>query len=235
LTKAAIFRIWLPTICRNHFEAYVDHAEAFLTDQMPLGLRPVIPATLKTAYAAAAVLIDGEPILTVNSARDNRGRIIQWAVDLGFQRACESGEWPYEHRWRPFAKPTGRYLEIRPSHSVLTISQVADPRQQPRDVRFRANKRLNTQPWLHGLKPKGEDDSSGIPHIILAHGYQDLNFAHLGIPNANHKLGYICRTANLLLMPHGVRQDGPPPEDTDIDAVMSLKEEIDKWRRDNGG
>ena len=28
----------------------MDHAEAFLTDQMPLGLRPVIPATLKIAY-----------------------------------------------------------------------------------------------------------------------------------------------------------------------------------------
>jgi hypothetical protein len=223
------------TFVTASFEANVDHAEAFLTDQVPIALRPVIPATLKLAYAAAAVLIEGEPILKVHSAQDNRGRIVQWAVDLGFQRACESGEWPYEHTWRYFTKPTGRYLEIRPSHSVLTISQVADPQQQPRDVRFRANKRLNTQFWLRGFKPAGEDDTSGIPHIILAHGHQDLNFAHLGIPNANHKLGYICRTANLLLLPHGVRQDGPPPEDTDFDAVMSLKEEIDKWRRDNAG
>jgi hypothetical protein len=212
----------------------VDHAQAFLLDQIPLHLRPVIPATLKTAYAAAALLIDGEAILRVASAQDNRGRIIQWAVDLGFQKVCESGEWPFEHKWRLFEKPTGRYLEIRPSHSVITISQVADPQKQPRDVRFRANKRLNTQPWLRGFpKPRGEDDPNGIPHIILAHGHQGLNFAHLGIPNANHRSGYLCRTANLLLMPHGVRSDVPPPEDTDIEAVVSLKEEIDKWRRDN--
>lgn len=214
----------------------MDHTEAFLLDQIPIRLRTVIPATLKTAYLAAAVLIEEEPILRVSSARDNRGRIIQWAVDLGFQRACESGDWPFEHRWRPFTQPTGRYLEIRPSHSVLTISQVADPVQQPRDVRFRANKRLDTQPWLRGMpKPEGDDDPSGIPHIILAHGYQALNFAHLGIPNAVHERGYIHRTPNLLLMPHEVKAEGPPPEDTDIDAVMSMKEEIDKWRRDNDG
>lgn len=212
----------------------MDHAQAFLLDQVPLHLRPVIPATLKRAYAAAAMLIESEPILNVPSAQDNRGRIIQWAVDLGFQRVCESGEWSFEWRWQPFTKPTGRYLEIRPSHSVITISQVAEAPKQPRDVRFRANKRLNTQGWLRGLpKPTGEDDVSGIPHILLVHGYQTLDFAQLGIPNESHRRGYIARTTNLLLVPHGVRSDLPPIEDTDIEAVMSLKEEIDKWRRDN--
>jgi hypothetical protein len=213
----------------------MDHAQAFLTDQVPTHLRPVIPATLKLAYAAAARLIDGEPILQIASAVDNRGRIIQWAVDMGFQRACESGEWPFDFRWKPFEKPTGRYLEIRPSHSVLTISQVADPKKQPRDVHFRANKRLHTQGWLRGLpNPGATDEQSGIPHILLAHGYQELNFAQLGIPHESHRQGYICRTANLLLMPHGVRSDTLPPEDTDLEAVLSLKDQIDKWRKDYG-
>lgn len=121
----------------------MEHAQAFLLDQIPTHLRPAIPATLKLAYSAASVLIESEPILQVPSARDNRGRIIQWSVDLGFQRVCESGEWPFDFRWRLFERPTGRYVEIRPSHSVVTISQVSDPKKQPRDVRFRANKRLN--------------------------------------------------------------------------------------------
>ena len=107
----------------------MDRAQAFLFDQVPLHLRPKIPETLKNAYAAADLLIKGEPILQVTSARDGRGRIVQWAVDLGFQKLCESGEWPFDHRWKYFAKPTGRYLEIRPSHSVLTISQVSDPKK----------------------------------------------------------------------------------------------------------
>jgi hypothetical protein len=38
-----------------------------------------------------------------------------------------------------------------------------------------------------------------------------------------------------MLMPHGVRPDVPPPEDTDIEAIMTLKEEIDRWKKDHGG
>lgn len=213
----------------------MDHAQAFLSDQVPPLLRSLIPATLKLAYAAAKTLIEGEAILKVASARDNSGRIIQWAVDLSFERACKSGEWPFDFCWRYFEKPTGRYLEMRPSHSVITISQVADAKEQPRDVRFRANKRLDTQGWLRGLpKPEGEEDVSGIPHILLVHGYQDLAFAHLGIPNREQKRGYITQTGNLMKMPFEVKSDLPPVEDTDIEAVVSLKEEIDKWRRDNG-
>jgi len=40
-----------------------------------------------------------------------------------------------------------------------------------------------------------------------------------------------------MLMPHeivvGQGDDQPPIEDTDIDATMTLKDEIEKWRRDN--
>jgi hypothetical protein len=213
----------------------VDQAEAFLLDQVPMALRSMIPATLKTAYDAAAVLIQAEPVLNVPSAQDNRGRIVQWAVDHGFEKLVQSGRWPFDYRWRPFEKPTGRYLEIAPSHSVITISQVADPKVQPRDMRFRENKRLNNQGWLTGLpNPRDEGATVGLPHILLVHGCQDLNFAQLGIPNEHHRQGYRYRTANLMLMPHEVTPPEPPVEQTDHDAVMTLKEEIDRWRRDNG-
>lgn len=213
----------------------MDCAEAFLRDQIPLLLRSHVPATLKNAYDAAALLIKDEAILNVTSAQDNRGRIIQWAVDLGFERLCQSGQWPFDFRWRWFERPTGRYLEILPSHSVVTISQVADAAKQPRDVAFRANKRVNGQAWLTGLpKPEDEEPAGGAPHILLLHGHQNLNFAHLGLPKEEQQKGYHYRTQNLMLMPHVITSTEPPPEDTDIDAVITLKEEIDKWRRDNG-
>lgn len=214
----------------------MNPAEAFLYDQVPLSLQSMIPTTLKTAYAAADDLISGEPILQVQSAEDNGGRIVQWAVDLAFQRPIENGQWPFDFRWQYFAAPTGRYLEIRPSHSVMTISQVADPRKQPRDVCFRANKRLRNQGWLRGLpNPYGEGATSGVPHILLTHGYQTLNFAYLGIPHDTHHLGYQYRTPNIMQMPREASTPVYPIEDTDHDAVMSLKDEIDKWRRDNDG
>lgn len=213
----------------------MDCAEAFLKDQIPMPLRSQIPATLKTAYDAAALLIKDEPILNVRSALDNRGRIVQWAVDLGFERLCQSGQWPFDFRWRFFERPTGRYLEILPSHSVVTISQVSDPSKQPRDVAFRANKRINGQGWLRGLpKPEDEEPTGGEPHILLLHGYQSLNFAHLGLPREDQQKGYHYRTSNLMLMPHVVASSEPQPEDTDIEAVITLKQEIDKWRRDHG-
>jgi hypothetical protein len=213
----------------------VDCAEAFLLDQIPLSLRSHVPATLKAAYDAAALLIKEEPILNVTSAQDNRGRIVQWAVDRGFERLCQSGQWPFDFRWRSFERPTGHYLEILPSHSVMTISQVSDPAKQPRDVAFRANKRVNGQAWLRGLpKPEGEEPTGGAPHVLLVHGYQGLNFAHFGLPKEDQQRGYHYRSPNLMLMPHVVTSPEPPPEDTDIEAVITLKEEIDKWRRDNG-
>ena len=76
---------------------------------------------------------------------------------------------------------------------------------------------------------------SGIPHILLLHGHQSLTFAHLGIPHEVHSLGYHHRSDNLLNMPHPVAQPEPPVENTDFEAVMTLKEAIDKWRRDNAG
>jgi hypothetical protein len=212
----------------------VEYAEAFLKDQIAPALRAHVAPTLKTAYEAATALIKDEPILNVASARDNRGRIVQWAVDFSFERLVQSGKWPFDYRWCYFERPTGRYLEILPTHSVLTISQVADPKKQPRDVVFRANKRLNGQGWLTGLpKPEERKSSGGVPHILLVHGHQELNFAHLGIPKEEQESGYHYRTPNLMLMPYVISAPEPPMENTDVEAMITLKEEIDKWRKDN--
>jgi len=210
----------------------VELSEAFLLEQIPLVKRALIPTTLKTAYAAAKAHIADTPMLSVPSVQP--GRIVQWAVDFGFEKLLQSGQWDADHRWRYYEKPTGRYLEVVFSHSALTISQVADPNKQPRDVRFRANKRLDNTGWLAGFHDPSETETAGLPHVLLVHGHQQLNFAHLGIPNPDHRKGYVWRSPNLMLMPHEVSAPEPPPEDTDFEAVMTLKEEIDKWRKDNG-
>jgi hypothetical protein len=74
----------------------MNRAEALLLDQVPMTARAKIAPTLKSAYAAANLVIDNEPILNVASAQDNKGRIIQWAVDLGFQKLLESGGWSFD-------------------------------------------------------------------------------------------------------------------------------------------
>lgn len=209
-------------------------AQHFLLDQVPTKYRTLIPTTLKSAYAAVAVLVKQEPILQVTSAEDNRGRLISWAVDLGFERLLKRQRWPFEYRWKTFAEPTGRYLEIRLSHSVMSISQVAAPGKQPRNVTFRENGRLNNEPFFDLDEFKDEREVHGLPHFLLVHGYQELNFSYLGVPHALHKRDYIYRTPNLMMLPHEVPVDAPAVEETEFDAAMTLKEEIEKWRRDHG-
>ena len=209
-------------------------AKQFLEDQVSASARALVPATLQAAYSAASLLIKQEPILQVLSAVDNRGRIVSLAVDLAFEKLLQSQQWPYEYQWREFAAPTGRYLEIRPSHSVVTISQVANSGKQPRNVVFRENGRLNNEPFFDLDEFRDEREVRGNPHFLLIHGHQDLTFAHLAVPHSLHRRDWIYRTPNLLHLPHIVRSDVPPTETTDFEATMILKEEIEKWRKDHG-
>jgi hypothetical protein len=208
----------------------------FLIDQFPKEFWPLIPTTLRTAYAAASALAASDPILQIASAQDNRGRLVSWATDFFFVRLIKSGQLPFDYRWRSFAKPTGRYLEICLSHSVVTISQVADPKKQPRNVRFRENGRLNNQPYFDLPQFSNEKEVSGLPHFLLIHGHQDLTFSHLAVPHPQHQRDYIFKTTNLMKMLHEVPSLGPAVEDTDVDfeALQLLKEDIEKWRKDHG-
>jgi hypothetical protein len=218
----------------------MNEAERFLRDQIPPRDQAMIASAFPTAYALAKQEIQKSSILSVRSAEDNHGRIYAWAVDPSFEELIKGGQWKCTYRWAPFAKPIGHYLEILLSHSVLTISQVHDASQQPRDVVFRANKRLNNQTSFDFEEFKHEKRVLGLPHILLVHGYQSLSFVHLGIPNERHSQGYIYRTPNLLNLPHEVLltplppEPRVPPENTDNDPIVILKEELDKWRRENG-
>jgi hypothetical protein len=209
-------------------------AEHFLLDQLPLKHRPAIPTTLKAAYSAAGLLIRQEPILQVPSADDNRGRIISWAVDCAIERLIKSGQWPFDYKWKQFAQPTGRYLEVRLSHSVLTISQVSNPSKQPRNVVFRENGRLNNEPFFDLDEFREEREVQGLPHFLLIHGHQELTFSHLAVPHSVHRRDYIYRSRNLMNMPHEILAEAPPVEKTEFEAAMVLKEEIEKWRKDHG-
>ena len=209
--------------------------ELFVLDQFPREYWPLIPTTLTTAYAAARLLADEDPILQMPSAKDNHGRLVSWAVDLGIVRLVESGRLPFDFRWKSFAKPTGRYLEIRLPQSVATISQIADPEKQPRSVEFRRNGRLNNQPTFALPEFEEEREITGLPHLLITHGHQSLKFAHLGVPHPEHGQGFLYRTPNLMALPHAVEDNLPATEntDTDFEALELLKQDLEQWRRDN--
>jgi hypothetical protein len=215
-------------------------AERFLLDQFPLKYRALIPGLLRTAREAVASVVKAEPILQVTSARQNYGRVVSWAVDHGVERLIRSRRWPVECRWKSFAQPTGKYLEVIFSHSVMSISQVSDATIQPRDVKFRENARLNNQRSFSFHQSLNERSSAGVPSFLLIHGKVALgelehDFAHVGVPHPEHKSDWIYRTKNLMDGIQVLDESLPPTEETDFDEdLLSIKEDVEKWRRDNG-
>jgi hypothetical protein len=207
----------------------------FTDDQIPHGLRPVIANALRTGYRTAERLWTEESWLQTPSATYNHGRLISWAIDYGLFKLVESGALPFDCSWEYFAQPTGRYLALRPSHSVITVSQIADPLKQPRNVVYRENRRVNNQPFFDLAEFASENEVSGEPHILLTHGHQSLNFAHLCVPDPVHSRGYRYRTENLIGLPYVVEPEGPHAEDTDsdFDNLGLLKDDIAQWRRDH--
>lgn len=206
----------------------------FIKDQFPPGRWPTFPTVLRTAYSAVDELVKSDPILQVESAADNKGRLISWAVDFGLKRAIDNGSIPCEYRWREFARPTGRYLELRFSHSTASVSQVENPKRQPRNVVFRENARLRTPDLFSSIEDP--EPLAGTPHFLLIHGHQQLNFAHFGVPSAASQTKWTWLSRNLMNLPHEMPVEGPEAEDTDIDldALNLLKEDIERWRRENG-
>lgn len=209
----------------------------FIDDQFPDDFKPLIATTLRTAYRTVDRWVEEEPAFQVPTAEWNRGRLISWAVDFGFFKLVENGTLPFDFTWEFFARPTGRYLALRPTHSIITISQIADPTLQPRNVVFRENARVSNSPFFDLPEFADEGKVDGIPHILLTHGHKALTFSHLCIPDPDHRKGYRFRTTNLLDVLHEVKPEGPPPEDTDTDFenLGLLKDDIAKWRRDHGG
>lgn len=201
----------------------------FLRDQV--SRQSVIPTTLRVAYQAATALAKDQPILEVTSAIDNRGRLVSWAVDQAFERLIKTGQWPFEYEWVPFAEPTGRYLRIRFGAATMSVSQVARPKRPPRRAVFRENAAMMNVRFLF---PEMEEERriTGLPAFVLVHGHQELNFAHIGMSYPT-KRKWLHRTPNLLLAPHAVESSEPPVEAVDEEAIVTLKEQIEKWRRDN--
>lgn len=207
----------------------------FLDDQFPIAARRVVPTVLNTAYNTIRRIVKDEPSLQVQSAKQDLGRMMSYAVDRGVEIAIENGSLPFDYVWKDYARPTGKYLAIHLSHSIATISLSRSPNEQPRSVVFRENaKLLNSQLNLFSSSNE-EIQVSGVPHILLLHGFWEPEYAYLGIPKADCNRDFSYRTDNLFDLARLVAAEGPPTEDTDtqFEDVELLKIEIDKWRRDN--
>jgi len=208
------------------------NAGHFIDSEFPARFRALIPAALKAAYAAVDDLYKTEVILQVRSALAEKGHAIHWAVDHQIERLLKTLKLPFDYRWVLYERPTGEYLQIRLPTSTMSISQLPNPTNVPRHAFFRHNRALNNAPFLNFPEFDNELQITGLPHLILAHGYQNLSFAYVGLPHWSNA-EWIYRTPNLLKTPHLVVSDESKVEASDVEAVVTLRDELSRWARDN--
>jgi hypothetical protein len=216
----------------------VVQASDFVESEFPSQYQRLIPPSLKVAYDAVDALYATEPLFGVESAAIGKGHVIAWAVDRQIEKLVETNQLPFDRRWVPFEKPTGKFLQLRLPASTLSINQLPFAQAIPRRAQFRHNRILNNQPCFDLPEFEEERKITGLPHLILSHGYHKLEFANIGILSPRpHREGWIYRTPNLLNIPHIVASDLAPVEGADVEADVSLKElkeEIIRWVHDNG-
>src|SRR4029077_1204844 len=108
-----------------------------------------------------------DPLFSVQSAVINKGHVVAWAVDQQIERLLTSGQLPYDYRWSPFARPTGKFLQIRLQASTLSINPLSLATDVPRHAPFRQNRVLSNAPFLDLDGFEDESEINGLPHLIL--------------------------------------------------------------------
>lgn len=200
----------------------------FMDSQIPQRVRRILPFAFRTAYRAVDDLYKSEPLFSSITAQIGRGHVVAWAVDLQFERLMISGDLPFGYCWADFKKPTGKYLLIHLGGATLSISQLRQACDVPRDAHFRNDKNLSDQLCfdLSLINGCGVVDTPLMPHLILSHGYYKggLSFVQIGLLDSSGRK-WVYRTPNLLKSTYAIESNLPKPEVAD-EAVITLKDEI---------
>lgn len=109
-------------------------AKRFVDAEFPAIHRALIPSALQAAYNAVETLYKEEPLFDAETARIGKGHTVAWAVDRQMERFIQGGRLPFDYRWASFERPTGKYLQVRLRSSTLSINQLAQPTDIPRDA-----------------------------------------------------------------------------------------------------
>jgi hypothetical protein len=212
--------------------------QSFVNEEFPRALQALLPEALRRAYEQVAELMADTSFLAMEGASTTSGVLIKDSVDHQLIKLIDSGKLPFDYMWDSHARPTGKHLKLLPKNTVITMSQLQQPKQFPRRAVFRNNQRLNNrEPQMLLFKNDLQDsldDTRGRPHMVLGHGYQELNFACIYVPHS-HQKHWNWRTPNLLEQPYTVSSDLPPVEQAADESEPTIKEEFLEWRRETHG
>jgi hypothetical protein len=221
-------------------------AKEFIDEQIAGTYRDMLPAALRTAYAGVKALADKTDFLKIPTAEFARGHLIAWGAEFEVFRLIRDGHWPFDCEWVQYTKPTGYYLRIDTGEAFVTVSQLADVREGPRFAKFRRNAGLGNYPLLPFDEFAREAAEHDRKHLVIGHGYQQLDFVIIGAPKPKSKF-WIDRTENLLgksipaadhdasAQDNTEASPGVPEEGADIKIDLELSEHLQQRIRDSNG
>lgn len=205
----------------------VTLAQDLLAEHFPPETRRLLVPALRRGYAAVDRLMEIEPIFATPAGRFQKGDLNVLAVELELHRLTTAGRLPFETAWEYYEAPTGKHLVLRSDAVRVTINQVKFMGQKPRHAAFRGSFGLPNMRYLFADWNEAAERENHLPHVLLLHGYQDLSFAQLGVPNPSANDLIEC-TSNLLWEPHEVAEpvaeEGPSasPEPEVIEQLTKL-------------
>jgi hypothetical protein len=221
-------------------------ATEFIDEQITIPHQDMLPGALRGAYKRVKELSSKTDFLMTPTATYTRGHLIAWAAEFQIFCLFRDGIWPYDCEWVAYAKPTGNYLRIDTGAAFVTVSQLLDLHDGPRFAVHRFNAGLGNYPLLPFDTFAREAEENDRKHLVIGHGYQDLNFIVIGAPKPRSKK-WIDRTENLLLriaseslLDADTGEPSPdasavPEEGVDITIDIELTEHLKKQMRDSNG
>lgn len=187
--------------------------------------RRQVPAALRRGYRVVDDVIARTPWLQTESGLYQRGDLIVLAVEHEFRKLADTGLIDFEPTWENYAVPTGKHLVLRNAFTCVTINQIEAARKKPRKAVFRNSLGLPNGRFLFDDWNREAAERDGLTHTLILHGYRDLTFAHLAVPNpaANALIEW---TDNLLDLPHiassAETEEEGPSQSPDPESIENL-------------
>jgi hypothetical protein len=213
----------------------MKNAEQFINQEVTETDRAFFPNAFKAAYAAVTDLVSQTPFLKCPPASLARGHLKAWAIDFAISQLIEAGKWKVEgYDWAWYNRKTGKYLRVFTKEAVITVNQIADKCKQPRSAEFRANGAYDPQETLFLLPNEKNFASIKRPLLLLIHGYHDLSFIHLAMPNPEKIPAWFGMSKNILTEVQDVSSGLAPAEGPSTVQIPTIKEQLRKKIKDHG-
>lgn len=143
--------------------------------------RLTISREIHKAYRIVDEFCKSHCILNTKTMDEFRVRAINYLVESRLIKAANDHSLE-EFHWEeePNYQRNCHHLMLKNPNAILTVSQVTQEDEFPRDATFRTRHRYSNQLSLEGFNEEYEE----LPYIIITHGYKSdtPKFIRIGIP-----------------------------------------------------